>query len=113
MQQNASAAMIGTERMLSPDRNSGTRDRLHQLLARESIQKALVGRGVSLDEAKARIDSLTAAELDVIAAKIDEFPAGGDVTGFVLICAAVILIVFLVVEYTSEVKMFPQFQFGD
>jgi Flp pilus assembly protein TadB len=111
--QSASAAMIGTEQLLPPDRNQKTRDHLHQLIARENIREALAARGIDPDEAEARIDSLTDDETELIAGKIDALPAGGNIAGFVLICAAVILIVFLIVEYTSSVKMFPQFQFGD
>ena len=48
--QSVSAAMIGTETMLTPDRNQTTRD---------YIQKVLVARGINPHEAKARIDSLS------------------------------------------------------
>ena len=113
LHQYASAAMIGTEKLLQPDRNQKTRDYLHQLIARDDIRKALVARGVDLDEAGARIDSLNDDEIELIAGKIDALPAGGNIAGFVVICAAVILIVFFIVEYTSSVKMFPRFQFGD
>jgi hypothetical protein len=112
LHQYASAAMIGTEKLLQPDRNQKTRDYLHQLIARDDIRKALVARGVDLDEAGARIDSLNDDEIELIAGKIDALPAGGNIAGFVVICAAVILIVFFIVEYTSSVKMLPWFQFG-
>ena len=111
--QYASAAMIGTEKLMPPDRIQKTRAHLHQLIAWKNIREALVASGIDLDEAEARIDSLTDDEIEQIAAKIDELPAGGNIAGFVVICAAVIIIVFLIVEYTSSVKMFPQFQFGD
>jgi hypothetical protein len=111
--QYASAAMIGTEKMLQPDRNQETRNYLHRLIAREDIQKALVARGVDLDEAGARIASLTDKEIELVGKKIDQLPAGGNIAGFVVICAAVILIVFFIVEYTSAVKMFPELKFGD
>ena len=97
--QSATAAMIGTETMLTPDRNQNTRD---------YIQKVLVDRGINPHEAKARIDSLSDDELEMISQKIADLPAGGDATGFILIVGAVIIIVIILVEYFSEVKMFPQ-----
>jgi hypothetical protein len=97
--QSVSAAMIGTETMLTPDRNQTTRD---------YIQKVLVDRGINPHEAKARIDSLSDDELEMISQKITDLPAGGDATGFILIVGAVIIIVIILVEYFSEVKMFPQ-----
>lgn len=104
--------MISTENSLASKGNQETRDDLYQLISREKIQKALVDGGITVDEARVRIDSLTDREIKLIAGKIDEIPSGGDATGFVVISLAVILIVFLIVEYTSDIKMFPQFQFG-
>ena len=97
--QSVSAAMIGTETMLTLDRNQNTRD---------YIQKVLVDRGINPHEAKARVDSLSDDELEMISQKIADLPAGGDATGFILIVGAVIIIVIILVEYFSEVKMFPQ-----
>ena len=111
--QYASAAMVDTERLLKQERNPTTRDRLHHWIARENIQEALVAWGIDPNEARARINSLTDSEIDLIAAKIDQLPAGGDAFGFIVISLVVIFIVFVILEYTSSVKMLPQLQFGD
>ena len=106
--QSVSAAMIGTETMLTPDRNQITRDYLHDLMSREDAKKMLAARGINPPEAKARIDSLSDDELEMISQKINDLPTGGDATGFILIVGAVIIIVIILVEYFSEVKMFPK-----
>ena len=106
--QSVSAAMIGTETMLTLDRNQITRDYLHDLMSREDAKKMLEARGITPPEAKARIDSLSDDELEMISQKIDGLPAGGDATGFIVLVGVVIIIVFILVEYFSEVKMFPQ-----
>jgi uncharacterized membrane protein len=106
--QSVSAAMIGTETMLATDRNQITRDYLHDLISREDIQKLLVARGITPHEAKSRIGSLSDDELELISGKMADLPAGGDATGFILVVMAVIIIVLIIVEYFSEVKMFPQ-----
>ena len=106
--QSASAAMIGTNTLLTADRNQDTRDCLHDLISREDIKKVLVARGINPLEAKARIDSLSDDELALISGKIADLPAGGDATGFALVVGAVIIIALIIVEYFSEVKMFPQ-----
>ena len=111
--QSASAAMIGTEAHLQSDRRQETREYLHSLISREQIQEMLVARGISPQEARARIESLTDEEIDQIADQIADQPAGGGAWGFVVIVGAVILILILVVEYTSEVKMFPRFHSSD
>ena len=106
--QSVSAAMIGTETMLTPNRNQNTRDYLHDLISREDIQKVLVARGINPHEAIARIDSLSDDEVEMISGKITDLPAGGDATGFILVVGAVIILAIIIVEYFSEVKMFPQ-----
>ena len=108
--QAASAAIIGTEAVLRSDRNQETRDYLNDLISREKVRKVLVARGVNPHEAKARIDSLSDAEIEQISEIIADLPAGGNVTGFIVVVGVVILILIFIVEYTSSVKMFPQFQ---
>ena len=111
--QSASAAMIGTEALLESDRRQETRDYLHCLIAREQIRDILVTQGISLREASVRIESLTDAEIDQIADRIADLPAAGDAWGFVIIVGAVVIILFLIVEYTSDIKMLSWSPFGD
>ena len=106
--QSVSAAMIGTETLLKPDRNQNTRDYLQDLISRQDVQRMLVARGINPHEAKARIDCLSDDELEMISENFADLPAGGDAVGFILVVGAVIIIVTLIVEYFSEVKMFPQ-----
>ena len=106
--QSVSAAMIGTETVLRPNHHQNTRDCLHDLISREDIQKILVARGINPHEAKARIDGLSDDELEMISEKIADLPAGGDATGFIIIVGIVIIFAIIIVEYFSEVKMFPQ-----
>lgn len=105
---SASAAMIGTETVLAPERNPGTREVLLDLMSREDFQNLLMARGIDPREARARIDSLSDAELEMIFINIADRPAGGDATGFIIVVGVVIIIVFILVEYFSAVKMFPQ-----
>ena len=106
--QSVSAAMIGTQRMLKPDRSHNTRDYIHGLISREDIQKVLVARGINAQEAKARIASLSDDELEMISENFNVQPAGGDGTGFAVVVTMVIMIIAILVEYFSEVKMFPE-----
>jgi hypothetical protein len=106
--QSVSAAMIGTKAMLEPDRIQNTRGYLNDLMSREDIQNELVARGINPHEAKARIDSLSDDEIEIIFDDFAYLPAGGDGTGFAVIVGMVIMLVACLVEYFSEVKMFPQ-----
>ena len=112
LNQLAAAAMVGTEKLLISDRNQETRSYLQQMMSRKEIQEALVARGIDLQEAKIRIDSLTDSEIEQILEKINDLPAGGIDAAFVLIIVGVIVVLFIIVEYTSAVSMFPWFQPG-
>ena len=106
----AVAAMVGTEKLLISDRNQETRSYLQQMMSRKDIQQALIARGIDLQEAQIRIDSLTDSEIELISKKINDLPAGGVDATFVLIIVGVIVVVFIIVEYISAVPMLPWFQ---
>ena len=76
--QSVLAAMIGTEDTLYSTRAQQARDEINDLLAREDVQSALVAQGINPIEAKARIDSLSDAEVVRLADQIDKLPAGGN-----------------------------------
>jgi hypothetical protein len=112
LNQPAAAAMVGTEKLLISDRNQETRSYLQQMMSRKDIKEALVARGIDLQEAQIRIDSLTDSEIELIFNKITDLPAGGIDATFVLILVGVIAVLIIIVEYTSAVPMFPWFHFG-
>ena len=112
LNQLAAAAMVGTEKLLISDRNQETRSYLQQMMSRKQIQEALVARGIDLQEAKIRIDSLTDREIELIFKTFNDLPAGGIDAAFVLIIVGVIVVLIIIVEYTSAVPMFPWFKPG-
>lgn len=104
--QSVLAAMIGTDDTLHSTRVQQTRDDINSLLLREDVQNALMAQGIDPLEAKARIDSLSDAEVIQIANEIDKLPAGGGglVAGFyvLFIVAVVGLIACIVYLATSD-----------
>jgi len=96
--QSGWAAMIGTDSILYEDRSQHTRDRLNHLLDREDTRAALVFRGIDPQEAKARIGSLTDAEVNQIADMLDELPAG---SGFFETFIIIVFLVFLILLFTD------------
>jgi len=98
------AAMVGTEAVLVNQDTQNARDQLRSFLNREDVQSQLTLRGIDPAEAKARIDSLSDAEVMQIADKIDQLPAGGSFWGtvlFVTIIAFVVLVVLELLGYTD------------
>ena len=97
LNQPAAAAMVGTEKLLISDRNQETRSYLQQLMFRKDIRQALVARGIDLQEAQIRIDSLTDSEIELIFNKITDLPAGGIDAAFVLILVGVIVVLIVLI----------------
>jgi cobalamin biosynthesis protein CobD/CbiB len=105
--QSASAAMIGTEKLLQAEDLQEKRDHLHQLIAREEVKSALIAQGIDPLEAQLRLQSLTDEEIRLIADKLDDLSAGGGVVTFSLIIVAVIIATVLIFYFTSITDVFP------
>ena len=92
------AAMVGTEAIMSVPGTSGARDQVRSLLNRPDVRAQLVARGIDPAEAKARVDSLSDAEVMHLADKIDQLPTGGDFWGTLLFVSIIVFITLLVLE---------------
>ena len=101
------AAMIGTESVLDAARANQARQHINLILQREDVQKALRAQAVSAQEAKARVDALSDAEVVNLAARLDQAPAGGDALGAILFAALFIFIVLLVTDIVGYTDVFP------
>lgn len=109
--QSAQAALIGTEQVaaaqgvVSADAQAASQ-RAHVLsfLDRADVAQGLADRGVSVDAARARVNSLTDAEVEQLAHTIDTAPAGADSILGVLVFIFVLL---LVTDILGLTKVFP------
>jgi hypothetical protein len=108
LSQSASAAMIGTEKVLqaaeSPAKN---RDYLNRLMTREKVKSALIARGIDPLEAQQRIQSLTDYEVQYIVDRISDLAAGSGVEIFSLIVIAAIIATVLIFKFTRITEVFP------
>ena len=102
------AAMIKTETVLDTSRSQEAREYLNQLLVREDVRAALITRGIDPLEAKSRVNSLSDAEVIVIADKLEQLPAGGDsFLAVVLAIAILVFIVLVITDITGHTDVFP------
>ena len=109
--QTALAAMVETDKLLTSSRHPEIRNQIPLRAIRAEIRKKLVAHGINPQEARLRIDSLSDAEIELIAEKTAYLPAGGGVAGFILIVGGVVLALIIIVEYNSEIRMFPNLPF--
>ena len=80
------------------------RARVLATLERADVSAALAERGVSVDEAKARVAALTDAEATQLAAEIDKAPAGAsELIGTVVI----VVVILLFTDILGYTHIFP------
>ena len=72
------------------------RERVASHVEREDVLAELAARGISREDAKARVAALTDAEAASLAGRVDELPAGGFVQALVVIPMLIIRVVGLV-----------------
>jgi hypothetical protein len=91
----AQAGLVGTDQVAAPPQSE--RERVKALLARPEVAKKLETLGVLPQDAAARVDALTDAEVASLASRIDALPAGGLGTQewLLVIIAILVLIIAL------------------
>ncbi len=103
----AHAAMVSTDKILKQNKQNLDRERLTILLDRSEVRKQLEAWGVTSEEAKAWIDSLTDQEIAEIVARIDQMPAGGSAIGILVGGALLVFFVLLVTDILGYTDVFP------
>ena len=101
----AQAGIVGTEVIVSTAQAQQDRAQIMNLLDRKDIQEQLVSHGVTTEQAKARVDSLSDAETHTLAGQLNTLPAGGDSS--VLSVIVLIFLVLLVTDILGLTNVFP------
>lgn len=102
----ANAEMVATETVLSVSKKQNSREHLYKFLDRQDVQKAMEYQGINPEEAKARINSLSDAEVTRIAEILDQLPAGGSAVGAVIGAAVFIFVVLLITDLLGLTHVF-------
>lgn len=104
--QSANAAIIPTDAAMDYEDRQRQIERINTALARDSVQKVLIDMGVDPEDASARVQLLTDAELDTLDQQLAELPAGG--TGIVEV-VGIVAIVLIVLELLNVTNFFTEF----
>ena len=99
----ASAAMVETDVVVDHALAEQGRAKIMAVMNREDVRAQLEVRGVTTEQAQARVDALTDDEAMQIAGKLDQLPAGGDIIG----TAVFIFLVLLATDILGFTKIFP------
>lgn len=102
--QTVQAAIISTEQIVSATAAQENRAKINAAFDRADVQAEMQKMGITPEEAKARVASLTDAETASIAHRVDAIPAGGDgiVGGLIFI-----FVLLLITDLLGLTKVFP------
>ena len=101
--QSSHAGLVGTDKVAVSAQSQSERERIRSFLDREDVRNELQTQGVDANTAKARVDALTDEEVQKVAGKLDQMPAGGDVLGILF----TIFVILLVTDILGFTKVFP------
>lgn len=105
--QAAQAAMIATDAVAvnaADAQMAARRAQVLETLNRADVAQALIEKGVDMDAARARVASLSDAEVRQLADQLDKAPAGAsDILGTIVF----IFLVLLITDILGFTKIFP------
>lgn len=101
--QSASAGMVETDSVVSHELAVHDRAKINAFLDRADVLAQLQKEGVTAGDAKARVNALTDDEAHMIAGKLDQLPAGGDILDVLLF----VFILLLITDILGFTKVFP------
>lgn len=102
----AQAALVSTDRVVTAEQHQDARAQLNAFLARKDVQSQMRALGVSPQEAKARVASLSDEEVARIQGKINSMPAGEGFFGAVIGAGLIVFIVLLITDILGFTHVF-------
>lgn len=99
----AYAGLVGADKVAASVQSQSGRERIRTFLDREDVRKELQAQGIDAGSAKARVAALTDEEVQKVAGKLDNMPAGGEILGILFS----VFIVLLITDILGFTKVFP------
>lgn len=103
----AQAALVGTEQLVEPSQAEADRALVATFVARDDVRAQMRNMGVNPDEAAARVAVMSDVEIQRIATKIDEMPAGQSAVGAIVGAVVLIFVVLLITDLLGLTDVFP------
>jgi hypothetical protein len=103
----AQAKMVPTDQVIEQSTSSDDRTQVRDFLAREDVQQQLTLLGVDPEEAARRVAGLSDEEIQQIAGRLDELPAGEGAVGVVVGAVLIIFLVLLVTDLLGLTDVYP------
>ncbi len=98
----AQAGLIGTQTVLQSETREGILHKADAWLAQQSVAQQLKQMGVKAADVQARIQMMTDEELQILAARMDNMPAGASALEVI----GIVFIVLLILELLGVTNIF-------
>lgn len=102
----AQAAMVGTDQIVQQHSYQQEREKIIAFLDRAEVRQQLQGYGVAWEDARDRVASLTDQEVQMLAGRVDQLPAGGDAAGALVGAVVFIFVVLLITDILGLTNVF-------
>ncbi len=103
----AQAEMVTTDQVIEQVNPPEDRMRVMDFMLREDVQQQLTILGVDPEEAARRVASLSDEEIQQIAGRLEEMPAGEGGVGAIVGAILIIFLVLLVTDLLGLTDVFP------
>ncbi len=103
----AQAKMVTTDQVIEQSAPSDNRAQVRDFLMREDVRQQLTQLGVDPEEAARRVAGLSDEEVQQIAGRLDELPAGEGFVGVVIGAALIIFLVLLITDLLGLTDVYP------
>ena len=101
------AKMVTTDQVLEHAAPGSDQKRVESFILREDVQRQFVLLGINPEEATSRVASLSNGEIQQIAGRLDELPAGEGGVGAVVGAILIIFLVLLITDLMGLTDVFP------
>jgi hypothetical protein len=99
----AQAGIVSSSEALVSTVQTDARAKVAAVLARDDVRAGLAERGLSAEQAQARVQAMSDDEVASLAGRIDQAPAGGDILGVLF----TVFIILLITDILGLTKVFP------
>jgi hypothetical protein len=103
----AQAALVSTEQLLTTGDGPAERARVMAFLVRADVREQIVALGVDPNEAAARVQALSDAQVRQIAGQLDQLPAGQSAVGIIVGAILLVFLILLLTDLLGLTNVFP------
>jgi uncharacterized protein DUF6627 len=104
VQAPAAAGVVGTNEAITAGRSENARNTVDAVLARDDVRAKFAELGVDAAAVEGRLAALSDDEIQTLADRIGEAPAGGDALAVI----GIVFLVLVILEFTGVIDIFKK-----